>query len=150
MLVADRKASTGSDAAAGVATFLARVKALAEGSALARSATAKEDDEAIALLETRDLKAAERKRLDVLIEVALAPTASLDALPPGGTGDERLAKARYSKGWYDEWAAIAGAVVMKRAPPSRRGLAQRKMGNERRAGRRRGTGPGRTGGSAAG
>lgn len=107
----DLKASTGSDAVAGVATFLARIKTLAEGSDPARSASVKDDAKAIALLETRGLEAKERKRLDALVKLALGPTESLDALPTEDPADERLAKLAQLKGWYDEWAATARAVV---------------------------------------
>jgi hypothetical protein len=129
----DLKASTGSAAVAGVATFLARIKALAEGSDPARSASVKDDAKAVALLETRGLKTAERKRLDALVKRALGPTESLDALPAEETSDERLAKLALLKGWYDEWATTARAVVKKRVYLIRLGLAQRKVGNKKSA-----------------
>jgi hypothetical protein len=126
----DLKASTGSDAVAGVVTFLARIKALAEGSDPARSKSVKDDAKAVALLETRGLEAKERKRLDALVKLALGPTESLDALPTEDPADERLAKLAELKGWYDEWAATARAVVKKRGYLIRLGLAQRKVGKK--------------------
>lgn len=124
------KASTGSDAVAGVATFLARIKALAEGSDPARSDSVKDDAKAVALLETRGLKASERKRLDALVKLALGPTESLGALPAEETDDERLARLAQLKAWYDEWATTARVVVKKRMHLIRLGLAQRKVGKK--------------------
>jgi hypothetical protein len=126
----DLRASTGSAAVAGVATFLARVKALAEGSDPARAELVKDDAKAVALLETRGLSKPERKRLEGLVKLALGPTEALDALPVEDGVDERLAKLAELKGWYDEWAATARAVVKKRVYLIRLGLAQRKMGKK--------------------
>jgi len=126
----DLKASTGSDAVAGVATFLARVKALAEGNDPARADQGKDDTKAVALLETRGLTKAERKRLEGLVKLALGPTEALEALPADDAPDERLAKLAELKGWYDEWAATARAVVKKRVHLIRLGLAQRKSGKK--------------------
>ena len=124
------KASTGSDAVTGVATFLARIKALAEGTDPARAEQAKDDAKAVALLETRGLTKAERKRLEGLVKLALGPTEALEALPPDDTPDQRLAKLAELKGWYDEWAATARVVVKKRMNLIRLGLAQRKVGKK--------------------
>lgn len=126
----DLKASTGSEAVAGVATFLARVKALAEGSDPARAEQSKDDAKAIALLESRGLTKGERKRLEGLVKLALGPTEALDALPAEDGADERMAKLAELKGWYDEWAATARAVVKKRMHLIRLGLAQRKPGKK--------------------
>lgn len=126
----DLKASTGSAAVAGVATFLARIKVLAEGTDPARAEQVKDDAKAVALLESRGLTKAERKRLDALVKLALGPTEALDALPPDDSPDERLAKLAELKGWFDEWAATARAVVKKRVYLIRLGLAQRKPGKK--------------------
>jgi hypothetical protein len=55
---------------------------------------------------------------------------TLDALPTEDPADERLAKLAQLKGWYDEWAATARAVVKKRGYLIRLGLAQRKVGKK--------------------
>lgn len=124
----DLKASSGSAAVAGVATFLARVKALADGTDPARAEQTKDDAKAALLLETRGLTKGERKRLEGLVKLALGPTEALEALPPDDAPDERLAKLAELKGWFDEWTATARAVVKKRANLIRLGLAQRKPG----------------------
>lgn len=122
----DLKASTGSAAVAGVATFLARIEALAEGSDPARADTTKDDAKAVALLAKRGLTKTERKRLDGLVKLALGPTEALEASTTDEGPDERLAALAELKGWYDEWAATARAVVKKRVHLIRLGLAQRK------------------------
>lgn len=124
----DLKASTGSAAVTGVATFLARVKTLADGSDPARAEQVKDDAKAVALLESRGLTKGERKRLEALVKLALGPTEALESLPADDTPDERYAKLAELKGWFDEWAATARVVVKKRMHLIRLGLAQRKMG----------------------
>jgi len=119
-------ASTGVAAVTGVATFLSRIEALDEGSAPGRrdKAMKVDDKKAVALLAKRGFDEAERARIKALVNLALGPTASLgDALP---TVEQRLAALTNLRGWYDEWAAAAKAVVKKKSYRIRLGLANRK------------------------
>ncbi len=84
-------ASTGSAAVAGVATLLQRLNALESGSDKDRAATKKEDKKAVELLATRRFDKAERARLEKLVEVALGPTAPLDATPEDKGAERRAA-----------------------------------------------------------
>jgi hypothetical protein len=120
----DLKASTGSSAVAGVATLLQRIDALESGSDAGRAATKKEDKKAVDLLATRRFDQAERARLAKLVETALGPTAPLDEAASGG--DERREALTALRGWFDEWAAAARAVVKKKSHLIRIGLANRK------------------------
>ena len=123
----DLKPATGALAVQGVATFLARVDALEAGSDAARRDTKKEDAEAVAVLESRGLTRAERKRLQKLVDVALGPTAALDELPKmKSSTSARLVALNELRSWFDEWSTIARAVVKKRGDLIRLGLAVRK------------------------
>jgi hypothetical protein len=122
----DLAASTGSAAIRGVATFLARVQALAEGSDPARKGSVEQDAQAVALLAERGLTPAERARLQGLVELALGPTEVLGVLPRAESPDARRAKLVALKDWYEEWASTARAVVKKRSHLIRLGLAVRK------------------------
>jgi hypothetical protein len=122
----DLEASNGPEAIRGVATFLARIEALASGSDPARRGTKQSDAKAVALLESRGLDAGERKRLDKLVKLALGPTETIDVPPTEATDDRRAHRLAALKGWYDEWATTARAVIKKRMYLIRLGLAQRK------------------------
>jgi hypothetical protein len=121
----DLAASTGPQAVKGVATFLARVAALKDGTDPKRAGSERKDREAVLLLDSRGLTAAERARLQALVDVALAPTA-----PPSGSAAEseetRLRKLDELRAWYDEWAAAARAVLKKKGYIVRLGLASRR------------------------
>ncbi|WP_437779169.1 hypothetical protein [Sorangium sp. So ce1097] len=122
----DLSASTGTAAVRGVATFLARLDALENGTDPDRAATKQGDKKAVAFLATRGLDKAERKRLKGLVDVALGPTSPLPEtpdLPEAARRREALVKLR---GWFDEWATTARAVVKKRGYLIRLGLASRK------------------------
>jgi len=121
-------ASTGSEAVAGVAMFLKRLKALEEGSDPARKESKKEDKKAVALLGDRGLPPEERKRLSDLVDVALEPTSTLDPEPEHDKKRkaERVKALVALKDWYEEWAATARALIKKRAYLIRMGLANRK------------------------
>ena len=121
-------ASTGSEAVAGVATFLHRVDALENGTDPARKDTQKEDKKAVLLLAKRGLTKEERGRLASLVQVALKPTATLEAAPEA---EKKRREARVKalvalKDWYEEWSAAGRAVVKKRVYLIRMGLANRK------------------------
>lgn len=120
------KASSGAESVNGVAMFLARIDALESGSDPQRAAFKKDDAKAVALLARRGLTKAERQRLKKLVDLALGPTAPLDALAPPDN-DARLRKLGNLRGWFDEWAETARAVVKKRAYLIRLGLASRKF-----------------------
>lgn len=121
-------ASTGSEAVAGVATLLKRVKALEEGSDPARKDSKKKDKEAVELLGDRGLSPKERARLSSLVEVALGPTSTL--APEPEHDKKRKADRRNAlvalKDWYEEWATTARSLIKKRAYLIRMGLANRK------------------------
>jgi hypothetical protein len=138
----DLSASTGPSAVAGVATLLQRIDALESGSDTGRAATKKEDKKAIELLATRRFDKAERARLAKLVEAALGPTAPLDEASGDG-GDERRAALTALRGWFDEWAAAARAVVKKKSHLIRLGLANRKSPEAKAKG---GDGPVKAGG----
>ena len=87
----DLAASTGPAAVAGVATLLQRLNALESGRDKDRAATKKEDKKAVELLATRRFDKAERARLEKLVEVALGPTAPLDATPEDEGAERRAA-----------------------------------------------------------
>jgi hypothetical protein len=128
----DLSASTGAAAVAGVATFLKRVEALEKGTDPGRQDTKKEDKKAVELLSTRGLDKAERARLAALVEVALAPTATLDPAPEHDAQrtEQRKSALTDLKDWYEEWASTARSVVKKRGYLIRMGLANRKMGKK--------------------
>jgi hypothetical protein len=108
-----------------VATFLKRIEALEAGTDRGRTASRKEDKQAVALLEKRGLTTAERKRLGKLVDIALGPTPVLDS--PASTtaqGDRRQALLSL-KLWYNEWATVAHATIRKRNHLIRLGLASR-------------------------
>jgi hypothetical protein len=128
----DLKAASGPLAVQGVATFLARIEALASGSDPSRSEMKKADGEAVSLLESRGLTVPERKRLKKLVDIALGPTASLEELPKAGVS-QRLLVLNELRAWYDEWATTARAVIKKRSDLIRLGLATRKVGAKAKA-----------------
>jgi hypothetical protein len=122
-------ASTGVAAVQGVATLLARLDAIESHTDKARqdAKTKKDDEKAIALLAKRGLDAAERARLQGLVEIALGPTSPLPASTTAQTAaQERKQALAELRAWFDEWSATARAVVKKRAYLIRMGLAARK------------------------
>lgn len=126
---ANLSASTGVAAVQGVATFLARLDTIEEHTDPARqdAKTKKDDTKAVELLAKRGLDAAERARLDELVKVALGPTSPLPEDPGAqAVGESRKNALAELRGWYDEWATTAKAVVKKRAYLIRLGLATRK------------------------
>jgi hypothetical protein len=116
--------STGSNAVAGVATFLARVDALDKGTDPARAASKAADAAAVKLLGKRKLDGAERARLQALVEVALGPTKAPAEQPKDDGG--RRAKLVAARAWFDEWSSTARAVLKKHGWLVRLGLASRK------------------------
>ena len=121
----DLSPSRGSQAVQGVALFLARLNALESGSDPARADTRAADQEAIALLATRGLDAAERQRLSDLVEVALGPTPALDPATTQPAANARREALLKLKLWYNEWATVAHATIHKRSHLIRLGLATR-------------------------
>ncbi|MFO0660714.1 MAG: hypothetical protein U0165_12910 [Polyangiaceae bacterium] len=122
----DLSASQGPAAVKGVATFLARLNALETGSDAARSASKADDKKAVQLLAKRGITKEERARLQELVHVALGPTTPLE-LPDTSTAETtRREKLSKLKGWYDEWATSAHAVIKKRSHLIRLGLAERR------------------------
>ncbi|MEO5728612.1 MAG: hypothetical protein ABI134_19385, partial [Byssovorax sp.] len=119
-------ASTGPAAVAGVATLLQRVNALESGSDKDRAATKKDDKKAVELLATRRFDKAERARLETLVDVALGPTAPLDATPED-KGAARRAALVALRGWFEEWSTAAKSVVKKKSHLIRLGFASRKL-----------------------
>ncbi|WP_437853568.1 hypothetical protein [Sorangium sp. So ce363] len=123
----DLAPSTGTAAVQGVATFLARLDALENGTDPGRAGTKQSDKKAVAFLATRSLDKAERKRLQGLVDVALGPTSPLPEqaeLPETARRREALVKLR---AWFDEWSTTARAVIKKRRNLIRLGLASRKV-----------------------
>ncbi|WP_437277287.1 hypothetical protein WME90_39545 [Sorangium sp. So ce375] len=123
----DLAPSTGTAAVQGVATFLARLDALENGTDPGRTGLKQSDKKAVAFLGTRGLDKAERKRLQGLVDVALGPTSPLPEqteLPESARRREALAKLR---AWFDEWSTTARAVIKKRSYLIRLGLASRKV-----------------------
>lgn len=121
-------ASTGSEAVAGVATFLKRLNALEDGSDPARKDTKKDDKKAVDLLADRGLSQKERARLAALVEVALGPTSTLAPAPEHDKKRkaERTKALVALKDWYEEWATTARSLIKKRVYLIRMGLANRK------------------------
>ncbi len=117
------KASTGADAIAGVQTFLARVTALETGSDPARAGSKVEDAAAVALLTKRGLTPEVRASLSEHVNIALGPTAPV---PTVVTPEERHDRLVALRAWFDEWSAVARAVIKKRAHLIRLGLASRR------------------------
>jgi hypothetical protein len=122
----DLSASTGPSAVTGIATFLARLDALEDGTDLHRQATKKEDKKAVQLLASRGLTRAERGRLGALVGVALGPTKALSDAPAPAADTARRQALVKLKDWYEEWSATAKAVVKKKGYLIRLGLASRK------------------------
>lgn len=120
----DLKSARGADSVRVVATFLARVEALATGSDGARAFSRDDDLRGVELLAARGLHAAERQRLQQLVELALGPTSPLPDRPALDDA-ERLRALGELKAWHDEWATTARAVVKRRADLIRLGLASR-------------------------
>ena len=122
------KASDGSAAVAGVATFLSRIEALEKGTDPERAGSKKDDKKAVELLASRGLDKKERERLDGLVKIALKPTSALPAASAKSAdrAAARIAALTALKDWFDEWAATARVVVQKRAHLIRMGLAYRK------------------------
>ena len=119
------KASTGPKAVAGVQTFLARIDALESGSDKARAATKDDDAKAVALLAKRGLKTEVRAALGEQVKIALGPTAPVPTVE--ASPEERHEKLVALRAWFDEWSAVARAVIKKRAQLIRLGLASRRM-----------------------
>ncbi len=114
----DLAPSTGTAAVQGVATFLARLDALENGTDPGRAGTKQSDKKAVAFLATRSLDKAERKRLQGLVDVALGPTSPLPEqaeLPETARRREALVKLR---AWFDEWSTTARAVIKQRGTSS--------------------------------
>jgi hypothetical protein len=122
----DLSASTGPSAVTGVATFLARLEALEQGTDPNRQATKKDDKKAVLLVASRDLDSAERGRLKALVGVALGPTKALSDAPDPAVDTTRRQALVKLKDWYEEWATTAKAVVKKKSYRIRLGLASRK------------------------
>jgi hypothetical protein len=135
-------ASTGVAAVHGVATFLKRIDALEGGTDPDRHDTKKDDKKAVELLATRGLDKAERARLRKLVDVALGPTETLPEVSAGQTPEERMKALTKLRAWYDEWAAIARAVVKKKSYRIRIGLANRKSPTPKAKGKSGGGGGG--------
>ncbi|WP_437569032.1 hypothetical protein [Sorangium sp. So ce542] len=122
----DLAPSTGTASVRGVATFLARLDALENGTDPDRAGAKQSDKRAVAFLATRGLDKAERRRLKGLVDVALGPTSPLPEpteLPEAARRREALVKLR---GSFDEWSTTARAVIKKRSYLIRLGLASRK------------------------
>ncbi len=118
------KASTGVEAVEGVATFLARLAALEDGTDDGREATREQDVAAVAKLAERGITKEVRDHLQSLVELALGPT---DAEPVDDTPvKNRRAKLTALKIWYDDWATMAKAKIRKRSYLIRMGLAKRR------------------------
>ncbi len=122
----DLSASRGVQAVQGVATFLARVEHLDKGTDPARSNSKKQDKKAVALLASRGLTEAERKRLQELVHVALGPADAPATTPPAPVPSQRRERLVALKLWYNEWATTAHAVIRKRNHLIRMGLASRR------------------------
>ena len=116
-------ASRGVEAVKGVATFLARIQALEEGSDSNRASTKKEDKKAVELLAKRGLTSEERKRLQKLVTLALGPTPPSEMPPVDETRRQSLLALKL---WCNEWSAVAHAAIKKRAYLIRMGLAARR------------------------
>lgn len=118
-LLGNLEPQEGSGAVGAVAVFLDRVDTLEKGRSPETRAA---DKDAVKKLATRGLDAAERKRVAALVKVAqgkAAAPAKSDAPEADDTADVLALKA-----WYDEWAAIAKAVIKRRDYLIRLGLAQ--------------------------
>lgn len=119
-------AATGSEAVTAVATFLARLDTLEQGSDEARADEREEDKAAVALLAERRLDADERRRLQGLVDLALGPVPLAPGVPPSDAAEVRMGKLTALKLWFDDWAATARAVVKRRDYRIRLGLAHRR------------------------
>jgi hypothetical protein len=112
--------SEGPSAVVGVRHLLDRLDALESGPA--RERTRKEDRAAIDALEKRGITTKERKRLRMLVDAAGA--ASVPSTPrrgPDPTDHETRLLALSA--WYEEWAAVARAAVLRGDHLARMGLA---------------------------
>lgn len=121
------KASTGTASIAGVQTFLARITALETNSDPARAASKDDDAAAVALLTKRGLTPEVRASLSEHVKIALGPTAPV---PTVLTPEERKERLVALRAWFDEWSAVARAVIKKRSHLIRLGLASRRPSKE--------------------
>lgn len=124
-LFRDLKASRGPMAVKGVATYLARLVLLEDGTDPSREGQFENDKAAVELLAQRGIDADERRRLQELVDVALAPTDVSTEYPQI---DPEVIRARKIalKEWYDDWATTARAVIKKRSHLIKLGLAKRR------------------------
>lgn len=112
---------TGPAAVASVKTLLDRIDVLSKS-------TDKDDKAALALLATRGIDEAERKRLRGLIATA----ESVSAVPPvdekgkANAEAKRIATLEACRAWNEEWSAIARVVIKRRDYLILLGLAKRK------------------------
>lgn len=118
------KASTGAKAIEGVQKFLSRVTALETGSDDARAASKEEDAKAVALLAKRGLTKEVRAGLAEDVQIALGPTSPVAAVEV--SPEQRHVKLVALRAWFDEWSAVARAVIKKRSHLIRLGLASRR------------------------
>jgi hypothetical protein len=122
----DLQASRGISSVRGMAVFLGRLKALDEGTDPTRAATRESDRAAIALLAERGITAERRAELQAKVDLVLGPTPPLPDPAVVVDPADRWRKLVALKLWYDDWAAVAHAVIHKRAHLILLGLAERK------------------------
>jgi hypothetical protein len=129
----DLSASRGVESVKGVATFLARVDHLDNGTDPDRKESKKEDKKAVALLAKRGLTPDERTRLTELVKVALGPTGAAVTSRPRVDPAQRKARLLALKLWHNEWSATGRAVIHKRSYLIRMGLASRRVAKREKA-----------------
>ena len=129
----DLKAARGQMAVQVIATLLARMNILENGTDPSRRDHFEDDKAAMELLAERGIDAAERNRLQALVDIALTPTEVPDELEQM---DPEVLKANKValKEWYDDWSSIARAVVKKRSNLIKLGLATRRKPKKKEEG----------------
>ncbi len=136
------QAATGAWAIVTVATFLDRLDVLEIGKD--RAATHEADLKALALLSKRGITKGERTRMRALVEIAKSSEPGTE--PAVQQSYEQAETERQKglielRGWYEEWAGVAHAVIKRRDYLIRLGLAKRKASKKK--------GGGEAGGGAA-
>lgn len=122
----DLSAKRGVASVEAISTFLGRVKAMEEGTDAARASTREADRQAVALLAKRKITPEVRSELENKIKLVTGPTPVLSDAALGGDPVARRAQLVALKQWYDEWAAIAHRVIVKRKHLIKLGLASRR------------------------
>lgn len=131
----DLSAGRGAASVTAVATFLARVRKLEDGTDPDRAATVETDRQATELLARRKITPEVRQDLEAKVAKVLGPTPSI----PPEDSSAAMAEARRTalialKKWYDDWSTVARKNLNKRSHLIRIGLASRRRSTKAEGG----------------